>query len=270
MSGLVMTFSPRFSLSQCRNCCESAFSGEASKWIHMLHPSESNCLLKFVRWWSRQTDGMWFRVAIICVHPSPSPPFFFFFQFWSCCQTRTNISCFRIARVINFPATGLLKPSFTPSKVLSSQGGKKVSGNCLFKAVRSKAWVKGEGRGGETEKEWEREKQPQKEREKRGTRNRERKVETERLLMKRVVNLSRAECWGSLEVGWLGPDRGLRREGEKERERETREDWLPGWSRWEERDTNSYNLLQEACNYRARVSSSHPVPVGIKTPRCRG
>lgn len=58
------------------------------------------------------------------------------------------------------------------------------------------------------------------------------------------------------------------REGEKERE--TREDWLPGWSRWEERDTNSYNLLQEACNYRARVSSSHPVPVGIKTPRCRG
>lgn len=162
MSGLVMTFSPRFSLSQCRNCCESAFSGEASKWIHMLHPSESNCLLKFVRWWSsiakasRQTDGMWFRVAIICVHPSPSPPFFFFlfffFQFWSCCQTRTNISCFRIARVINFPATGLLKPSFTPSKVLSSQGGKKVSGNCLFKAVRSEAWVKGEGRGGELKK----------------------------------------------------------------------------------------------------------------------
>lgn len=74
------------------------------------------------------------------------------------------------------------------------------------------------------------------------------------------------------KVGWLGPDWGLRREGEKEAERREKreEDWLPGWSRWEERDTNSYNLLQEACNYRARVSPSHPVPVGIKTPCCRG
>lgn len=85
--------------------------------------------------------------------------------------------------------------------------------------------------------------------------------------------LSRAELSGvvaKLRVGWLGPDQGLRREGEKERERRERTDCLPGWSRWEERDTNSYNLLQEACNYRARVSPSHPVPVGIKTPHCRG
>lgn len=77
----------------------------------------------------------------------------------------------------------------------------------------------------------------------------------------------RAEVKQSSGLDGWGQDGGPET---KARKRAEREDWLPGWSRWEEQDTNSYNLLQEACNYRARVSPNHRVPVGIKTPRCRG
>ena len=95
MSVLVVTFFFCFSLfPKCRNCCESAFSGEASKRIHMLRPTELSCLLKSVGWWSslsktsseRAADVIWEELWSFVIISSP-----FFIS--SCCQTQTNISC---------------------------------------------------------------------------------------------------------------------------------------------------------------------------------
>lgn len=121
---------------------------------------------------------------------------------------------------------GVETPNFhAQRRFFFSQGGK-ISGNCLFKAV----WSAGRGKGDwrkKSEKEVEKGKEGGRGKEKPG--DREDKKRKDEIPSRASSELNRAEpsrVVAELRVGWLGPDQGFRREGEKEREERGLAAWV--------------------------------------------